>query len=61
MREGSSRGPYFNRGELLEALGKLSEILVSLIGSRHPFNIDVIGGGATGAMLPTGRPVDEIY
>lgn len=46
MRGGSSRGPYFNRGDLPEDQSTLSEVLISLIGSGHPLNIDGIGGGA---------------
>ena len=46
MRGGSSRGPYFNRRDLPADQDTLSEVLVSLIGSGHPLNIDGIGGGA---------------
>lgn len=45
MRGGSSRGPYFNRQDLPEDRDTLSEVLISLIGAGHPFNIDGIGGG----------------
>ena len=45
MRGGSSRGPYFNRADLPEDLDELSQILISVIGSGHPLNIDGIGGG----------------
>ena len=47
MRGGSSRGPYFNRCDLPEDRQKLSEVLISLIGSGHPLNIDGIGGGVS--------------
>ena len=47
MRGGSSRGPYFNRSDLPENQSTLSSVLVSLIGSGHPLNIDGIGGGAS--------------
>jgi 2-methylaconitate cis-trans-isomerase PrpF len=47
MRGGTSRGPYFKRSDLPEDLDSLSRVLVSLVGSGHPFNIDGIGGGTT--------------
>jgi 4-oxalomesaconate tautomerase len=46
LRGGTSRGPYFKRSDLPENLTLLSEVLISLIGSGHPLNIDGIGGGA---------------
>jgi len=46
MRGGTSRGPYFNRADLPGDLDKLAEVLVAVIGSGHPLNIDGIGGGA---------------
>ncbi len=46
LRGGTSRGPYFKRSDLPEDLALLSEVLISLIGSGHPLNIDGIGGGA---------------
>lgn len=45
MRGGSSRGPYLNRADLPEDLDVLSRVLVSMVGSGHPMNIDGIGGG----------------
>ena len=45
MRGGSSRGPFFNRGDLPTDLEKLSEVLISVTGSGHPLNIDGVGGG----------------
>ncbi|WP_434055170.1 MAG: 4-oxalomesaconate tautomerase [Roseibium sp.] len=45
MRGGSSRGPYMKRSDLPENLDQLSEVLISLVGAGHPFNIDGIGGG----------------
>ena len=45
MRGGSSRGPYFKRGDLPEDLDRLSEVLIAAIGSGHALNIDGIGGG----------------
>ncbi len=46
LRGGTSRGPYFKRSDLPENLALLSKVLISLIGSGHPLNIDGIGGGA---------------
>src|SRR6056300_1244317 len=45
MRGGSSRGPFFNRADLPDDLCELSEILISVVGSGHPLNIDGVGGG----------------
>ena len=47
MRGGTSRGPYMLRSDLPEDLDQLSDVLVSILGSGHPLNIDGIGGGAT--------------
>jgi len=46
MRGGSSRGPYFNKHDLPIDRDSLSDVLISLMGSGHPLNIDGIGGGA---------------
>lgn len=46
MRGGTSRGPYMNRADLPEDLETLASVLVALVGSGHPLNIDGIGGGA---------------
>ncbi len=46
MRGGTSRGPYLNRSDLPEDREDLSKVLVSMLGSGHPINIDGIGGGA---------------
>ena len=46
MRGGTSRGPYFNRADLPEDLDTLSQVLLTVLGSGHPLNIDGIGGGA---------------
>jgi len=46
MRGGTSRGPYFKRDDLPADRTLLSKILISLIGSGNPLNIDGIGGGA---------------
>lgn len=45
MRGGTSRGPYFNRGDLPEDLEALARVLVAVVGSGHPLNIDGMGGG----------------
>ena len=46
MRGGTSRGPYMNRADLPQDLDKLAEVLIAIVGSGHPLNIDGIGGGA---------------
>ena len=46
MRGGTSRGPYFNRADLPEDLDDLARLLVAVVGSGHPLNIDGIGGGS---------------
>ena len=46
MRGGTSRGPYFLRSDLPDELETLANVLLSVVGSGHPLNIDGIGGGA---------------
>lgn len=46
MRGGTSRGPYLNRSDLPEDLDTLADVLIAMVGSGHPLNIDGIGGGA---------------
>jgi len=46
MRGGTSRGPFFDRADLPEDRDELTRILIEVIGSGHPLNIDGIGGGA---------------
>ena len=46
MRGGTSRGPYFNRADLPEDLDDLARVLIAVVGSGHPLNIDGIGGGS---------------
>ncbi|MGB7317669.1 MAG: 4-oxalomesaconate tautomerase [Planktotalea sp.] len=46
MRGGTSRGPYLNRADLPADLETLAEVLIAMVGSGHPLNIDGIGGGA---------------
>ena len=45
MRGGSSRGAYFQRHDLPEDLDQLAQVLIAVMGSGHPLNIDGIGGG----------------
>lgn len=46
LRGGTSRGPYFNRAGLPEDRETLAQVLLAVLGSGHPLNIDGIGGGA---------------
>lgn len=46
MRGGTSRGPYLNRADVPEDLDTLAQVLVAMVGSGHPLNIDGVGGGA---------------
>ncbi len=46
MRGGTSRGPYFKKSDLPEDRATLTEVLLAVVGSGHPLNIDGIGGGA---------------
>lgn len=46
FRGGTSRGPYFRREDLPEDREALARVLVSVLGSGQPLNIDGIGGGA---------------
>ena len=46
MRGGSSRGPYMRREDLPQDRDTLARVLVAMVGSGHPLNIDGIGGGA---------------
>lgn len=45
FRGGTSRGPYFLKSDLPEDRDHLSKVLLSVIGSGNPLNIDGIGGG----------------
>ena len=47
FRGGTSRGPYFERSDLPEDRETLSQVLVTVLGSGQPLNIDGIGGGAS--------------
>jgi len=46
MRGGTSRGPYLLRSDLPEDRETLADVLIAMVGSGHPLNIDGIGGGA---------------
>ena len=46
MRGGTSRGPYIRRSDLPAALETLADVLIAVVGSGHPLNIDGVGGGA---------------
>lgn len=46
MRGGTSRGPYMKRADLPEDRDELAKVLIAIVGSGHPLNIDGIGGGA---------------
>ena len=45
MRGGTSRGPYMLRSDLPEDRDALAKVLIAIVGSGHPLNIDGIGGG----------------
>ncbi|CTQ49436.1 4-oxalomesaconate tautomerase [Jannaschia donghaensis] len=45
LRGGSSRGPYMNRADLPADRETLARVLIAMVGSGHPLNIDGIGGG----------------
>ncbi|WP_299500592.1 4-oxalomesaconate tautomerase [uncultured Roseobacter sp.] len=45
MRGGTSRGPYLNCADLPEDAETLAKVLIAMLGSGHPINIDGIGGG----------------
>ncbi len=45
MRGGTSRGPYLDRADLPEDRDALAAVLIAMVGSGHPLNIDGIGGG----------------
>lgn len=45
MRGGTSKGPFFLASDLPAAVGQRDKILLSVMGSGHPLQIDGIGGG----------------
>lgn len=46
FRGGTSRGPYFKSTDLPQDRDRLAEVLLTVLGSGHPLNIDGLGGGA---------------
>ncbi|MBN9671511.1 4-oxalomesaconate tautomerase [Roseibium aggregatum] len=65
MRGGTSRGPYFQRKDLPADLDRLSQVLISVVGSGCSTNIDGLGGGTAVttkvAMLsPSERPGADV-
>ena len=46
LRGGTSRGPFILRHHLPEDLQSLAEVLLAVVGSGHPSNVDGVGGGA---------------
>ena len=44
MRGGTSRGPYFNAGDLPQDRDQIANLLLHIVGAGHPLNIDGIGG-----------------
>ena len=70
MRGGTSRGPYLNAADLPEDRDTLTEILIAIIGSDHPLNIDGVPGTSapielkfmdvTGALFLTGSRKDVV-
>lgn len=61
FRGGTSRGPYFLRSDLPKDRKKLAEVLVAIVGSGHPLNIDGIGGGTavTTKVAMLSKPSDD--
>lgn len=45
FRAGTSRGPFFRREDLPEDRDTLAQVLIAVLGSGHPLNIDGLGGG----------------
>lgn len=45
MRGGTSRGPFIHMADLPESVEARSEVLLDLMGSGHPLQVDGIGGG----------------
>ena len=44
MRGGTSRGPYFKASDLPADAGKRDRVLLAVMGSPHPMQVDGIGG-----------------
>jgi len=47
MRGGTSRGPYFRASDLPQDIAERDRILLSVMGSPHPMQLDGIGGSYT--------------
>lgn len=45
MRGGTSRGPYFKASDLPSDIAQRDRVLLSVMGSPHPMQVDGIGGG----------------
>lgn len=45
MRGGTSRGPYFKAADLPADTAERDRVLLSIMGSPHPMQVDGIGGG----------------
>lgn len=45
MRGGTSRGPYFKASDLPSDIAERDRVLLSVMGSPHPMQVDGIGGG----------------
>lgn len=45
MRGGTSKGPFFLRSDLPADPGQRDQLLIEIMGSGHPLQIDGIGGG----------------
>ena len=45
MRGGTSRGPFFNTSDLPQDVDLRDRVLISVMGSGHPLQIDGMGGG----------------
>lgn len=45
MRGGTSRGPFIHMNDLPESVEARTEVLLDLMGSGHPLQVDGIGGG----------------
>lgn len=45
MRGGTSRGPYFNSGDLPDDRDALARVLITAMGAGSPLQVDGIGGG----------------
>jgi len=65
MRGGTSKGPFFLQRDLPVDPGLRDEILIEIMGSGHPLQIDGIGGGSTlsskvAIVGPSSRPGADV-